>query len=254
MSVAERSGREASLTGRLRALTEQLSAIERPSASEGERRGAEWIVARFAELGVEARIEEERVHGEYWVPLSLLSGLGALAGIAAARGRRALGAVLAGAAAAAIWDDLTVGRRPVRRILARRSTFNVVAEIGPSQATRTVVLVAHHDAAHPGLIFHPAIPAFVWRRFPALIESSDTSPPVMFPVFGGPALVALGAATGHRATRLAGTVISAGTPVGAGQIGARRVVPGANDNVTGVVTLLEVARALARATRPQTCA
>ena len=58
--------------------------------------------------------------------------------------------------------------------------------MGPADARRTVVLVAHHDAAKSGLIFHPAIPAFVWRRFPALIERNDTSPPLMCPVFARP--------------------------------------------------------------------
>ncbi len=128
--------------------------------------------------------------------------------------------------------------------MARRSAWNVVAETGPAGARRTVVLVAHHDAAHPGLLFHPAIPAYVWKRWPKLVERSDTSPPVMFPVFGGPALVALGAALGIDTLRRVGTVIAAGTPVVLADIGLRRVVPGANDNATGVVALLEVARAL----------
>ena len=42
-----------------------LSAIDRPSASAGERRAAEWIVERFSELGAVARIESERAHGTY---------------------------------------------------------------------------------------------------------------------------------------------------------------------------------------------
>jgi len=231
---------------RLPAHVEELSAIERPTASEGERQAAEWVVARFAELGVEARIEEERVHGEYWRPLALLTGAAALAGVAAGRGRRMAGAVVGAAAAATIWDDLTVGRRAFRRAIARRSAWNVVAETGPAGARRTVVLIAHHDAAHPGLLFHPAIPAYVWKRWPALIARSDTSPPVMFPVFGGPAMVALGSAFGMDPLRRLGTIIAAGTPVVLADIGLRRVVPGANDNATGVVALLEVARALAQ--------
>jgi hypothetical protein len=246
MTVAPARSSDTPLDARLRDLVGQLSDIERPTASEGERRAAEWVVARFAELGVQARIEQERAHGEYWRPLALLTGAAALAGIAAGRGRRMTGAVVGAAAAAAIWDDLTVGRRVFRRAIARRSAWNVVAETGPAGARRTVVLIAHHDAAHPGLLFHPAIPAFVWKRWPALIERSDTSPPVMFPVFGGPAMVALGSAFGIDPLRRLGTVIAAGTPVVLADIGLRRVVPGANDNATGVVALLEVARALAQ--------
>jgi peptidase M28-like protein len=228
----------------LHRLVGELSSIHRPSASAGEREAAEWIARRFGELGVAARVEPERVHGEYWLPLALLTGAGALAGIAARAGRRAIGAAVAAAAAGAIWDDLTAGRRYFRRALPQRTAYNVVASVGGAGARRTVVLIAHHDAAHPGLIFHPGIPAFVWRHFPWLIERKDTSPPVMFPVLAGPALVALGSLARSNTLTVAGTVIAAGTPPVLADIGRRDVVPGANDNATGSVALLEVARAL----------
>jgi hypothetical protein len=173
--------------------------------------------------------------------LSFAGALGALVG----RRSRLAGTALAAAAAAGIWDDITGGKHHARRLLPKRDTFNVVAEMGPEDAPRTVVLVAHHDAAKSGLIFHPAIPAFVWRRYPALIERSDTSPPLMFPVFGGPALAALGSLTGSRQARIAGGIVSAGAAAVIGQIGTTSVVPGANDNATGVVALLELARRLA---------
>lgn len=229
---------------RLRRQVAELAAIHRPSASAGERQAAERIAAHMQALGARARVETERAHGGYWGPLTMLSAVGALGALAGKRSRLA-GAALAGAAAAGIWDDITGGRHHARRLLPKRDTFNVVAETGPGDARRTVVLVAHHDAAKSGLIFHPGIPAFVWRRFPALIERSDTSPPLMFPVFGGPALAALGSLTGNRPARIAGGIVSAGAAAVIGQIGTTDVVPGANDNATGVVTLLELARRLA---------
>jgi hypothetical protein len=229
---------------RLREQVSALSSIHRPSASEGEKRAAEWVAGRMRAHGARTRVETERAHGSYWVPLTLLSLAGALGARIGGRSRPA-GAALAGAAAAGVWDDITGGRHYTRRLLRKRDTFNAVAELGPEDAARTVVLVAHHDAAKSGLIFHPAIPAFVWRRYPALIERNDTSPPLMFPVFGGPALAAAGALTGNRAARIAGGVICAGAAAVIGQIGSTKVVPGANDNVTGVVTLLELARRLA---------
>src|SRR5436190_2236886 len=84
----------------------------------------------------------------------------------------------------------------MRRLLPQRRTFNVVAELGPADAERTVVLIAHHDAAHSGLVFHPAIPRTIGDRFPQVFERIDTSPPLMAPVIGGPALAALGALSG----------------------------------------------------------
>jgi hypothetical protein len=221
-----------------------LSSIRRPSASEGEREAADWIASQFAGLGIDARIEVERAHGGYWLPLGLLAAAGALGGLAALRGRRAVGAAVAGLASAAVWDDLTGGEHHFRRLLPRRPTYNVVAELGPPEAERTLVLVAHHDAARSGLIFHPGIPAFVWRHFPALIEGTDTSPPLMFPVFGGPALSALGALTGSRRLAWLGTALSAGALPVFADIARRDVVPGANDNGSAVVALLAVARAL----------
>ena len=55
----------------LRAMVAELAAIDRPSASEGEREAAEWIVARLDELGADARIETEPAHGTYWWPLGI---------------------------------------------------------------------------------------------------------------------------------------------------------------------------------------
>jgi Peptidase family M28 len=224
---------------------EALSAIHRPSASAGEREAAEWLVTRLAEHGAEARIETEDVHGTYWWPLGLASVAGALGGVAALRGRRVLGAALGAIGAAAAVDDLPPRRRQLRRALPRRTAHNVVAELGPPGAERTVVLVAHHDAAHPGLLFHPAIPETLFRVSPKLIERTDTSPGLMWPVVGGPAAVAAGAVIGSRRLTALGTVLSAGSALTFVDIGARDAVPGANDNATGVAALLAIARALA---------
>jgi hypothetical protein len=174
-----------------------------------------------------------------------LTGAAAVAGWTSLRGRRGLGAVIGAVASAAIWDDLTAGKRVFRRLfLPRGRAYNVIAELGPPDAQRTVVLVAHHDAARSGLIFHPEIPAFVWRRFPSLIEQNDTSPPLMFPVLAGPAAVAAGSVLGSTALTRAGAIVSAGAVPVFADIGSRTVVPGANDNATGVVALLALARAL----------
>lgn len=114
----------------LRERLEELEQIHRPSASEGERRAAEWIVKRFAELGAEARIEAEPAHGTYWWPLGIGAGLGALGGIAALRGRRLLGALLGAVGAAGIADDFPPGQRRLRKPLRKRTTYNVVCELG----------------------------------------------------------------------------------------------------------------------------
>jgi hypothetical protein len=224
----------------LRERLEELEKIDRPSASEGERRAAEWLVGQFAELGAEARIEAEPAHGTYWWPLGLGAGLGALGAVAALRGRRALGTLLGALGTAGIADDFPPGQRRLRRLLPSRTTYNVVCELGDPTAERTVVVIAHHDAAHSGLVFHPEVPQIADRL--GLIEKTDTSPMLMAPVVGGPILAALGALSGKRLLTKLGLLLGLGSAASMAEIGAHDVVPGANDNGTSVVSLLALAR------------
>ncbi len=224
----------------LRERLEELEKIDRPSASDGERIAAEWLVGQFGDLGAEARIEAENAHGTYWWPLGIGAALGALGALAGLRGRRILGTLLGAIGAAGIADDFPPGRRRLRRPLPRRTTYNVLCELGDPDAERTVVVIAHHDSAHSGLVFHPQLPLIADRL--GLIERTDTSPALMAPVIGGPILAALGALSGRRLLARVGLLLGLGSAAAMAEIGARRVVPGANDNGTSVVALLALAR------------
>ncbi len=224
----------------LRERLEELERIERPSASDGERQAAEWLVGQFAELGAEARIEAEPAHGTYWWPLGIGAAIGILGAVAALRGRRLLGTLLGGAGAAGIADDFPPGKRRLRRVLPTRTTYNVVCELGDPDAERTVVISAHHDAPHSGLVFHPALPEIADRL--GLLDRTDTSPPLMAPVVGGPVATALGAASGRRWLTKLGLLLGLGTIAAMTDIGRRKSVPAANDNGTAVVALLALAR------------
>ncbi|HEU4738483.1 MAG TPA: M28 family peptidase [Solirubrobacterales bacterium] len=224
----------------LRERLEELERIERPSASEGEREAAEWVVERFGELGAEARIEAEPAHGTYWWPLGIGAFLGSLGAIAALRGRRLLGTLLAAAGAAGMADDFPPGQRRMRRLLPVRTTYNVVCELGDPRAERTIVISAHHDAPHSGLVFHPALPEFADRL--GMLDRTDTSPPLMAPVVGGPVLAALGALTGRRFLTKLGLILGIGSMAAMADIGSRDSVPAANDNGTAVVALLALAQ------------
>ena len=224
----------------LRERLEELEKIDRPSASEGERRAAEWLVARYAELGAEARIEAEPAHGTYWWPLGIGAALGALGAIAGLRGRRLLGTVLGAIGAAGIADDFPPGQRRLRRPLPKRTTYNVLCELGDPAAKRTVVVISHHDSAHSGIVFHPQIPLIADRL--GLIEKTDTSPMLMAPVLGGPLLAALGALTGKRLLAKLGLFLGLGSVAAMADLGLRKVVPGANDNGTAVVAELALAK------------
>jgi hypothetical protein len=232
----------------LRAWVERLARIHRPSASSGEREAAELIAADLEGAGARVRIEEERAHGGYWWPVGLPAALSALA----ARRGGLLGALTGLLGAAAVADDITAGhQRFRRRFLSSSPTENVVAEIGPADAERTVVVHAHHDAAHSGLIFHPGPPRAFLGRFPGVLEQTDTSPPAMWGSVIGPALVGLGSLFGLRRVRRAGQVLSLGYAVAMADIGLRKAVPGANDNLTGVAVLSSLARSLAADPPPE---
>src|SRR5918992_5003227 len=95
----------------MRERLQELERIHRPSASEGEREAAEWLVSQFAALGVDARIEVEEAHGTYWWPLGIGAAAGVLGGLAALRGRRGLGFALGALGTAAIADDFPPRQR-----------------------------------------------------------------------------------------------------------------------------------------------
>src|ERR1700758_549992 len=229
-----------------RSLLGELCGFERETASAGERAAARWLVARLATAGAaDARVEEDRGHQTFLWPLGLAAAGGVLAGVRGMRGR-SLGAAALGAAAAwAAADELPPRGRRLRAALPQATATNVIATLGPADARRTVVLVAHHDAAHSGLGFSPGIPSGIARVGPGVFEGADTSPPLVWPAVAGPALAAAGAATGWRGLARAGAVLSAGFAVTMANIAASAVVPGANDNGTGVVVLIALARALA---------
>ena len=221
----------------------ELASYERPSASEGERRAAEWIADELREAGCrDVRVEEERAHGGYWWPLGLLN---AGAALAARLGGRRAAALVCGVAAAAIYDDVGGGRLWFRRrTLPHRPTFNAVAEAGDPEASRTIVFLAHHDAAHSGLVFHPALPRIAMRSMPALHEKAEQSVPILYGVFLGPLLLALWGLLGWRPLRAAGMLFSLGASAAMANIGSSRVVPGANDNLSAVAVLVALAHAL----------
>ena len=236
--------------GDWRALIHELAAFDRASASEGERRAAQLIAERLRDLGCRVTVEEERAHGGYWWPIGLVNAAATTAGLLALRERRSLGsriiaATMTGIGAAALWDDLGHGRRWFRRaLLPHRSTWNVVAEAGDPAADRTVVLIAHHDAAHSGLIFHPVLPRIPLKLMPRLHAKAGRSFPLLYAVWLGPVLVCLGALAGVRHLTRAGAALAAVATAAMTDIGLRSVVPGANDNLAAVGALVAIAAAL----------
>jgi Peptidase family M28 len=221
----------------------ELASYERPSAAGGERRAADWLATELRAAGCrDVRLEEESAHGGYWWPLGLLNAGAALAALLG----RAPAALAGGAAAAAVYDDVSGARLWFRRrTLPHRPTWNVVGELGDPGAPRTVVLMAHHDAAHSGLVFHPELPRAGMRLAPALHERAGQSVPIIFGVFLGPLLLALWGVLGWGWLRRCGLIFSTGATAAMANIGTSAVVPGANDNLSAVGALVALAHEFA---------
>ncbi|MDX6685970.1 MAG: hypothetical protein QOF86_2098 [Baekduia sp.] len=246
MSTAETTPTEAALQADVAA----LSALDRLPCSPGEAQAAAWIAERMRATGARVTVDEEVVHGTYFTPLGLCNALAAAGGIAALTGRR--GGALAGAlGAAGIWQDLTGGRRrALRRLLKRQTTTNVVAEIGAPDAAHTLVIHAHHDAARTSFIFDQTGAKFMVRTFPKIMAKTDRWPPLMGLVIGGPMAVALSGPARSKKLAFWGAAFAAGTAAVMAHMVRQPVVPGANDNLSGVAVLLEVARRLGASPPP----
>lgn len=145
----------------MREVVETLAPIERAAGEPGEHKAAEWIVERLRTAGAQdARIEEEQYLDGYPRLHLKLSVIGVAAGVAGLLSRRLrIPAALAGVGAGlAIADDCANGPRIVRkRTETPRTTWNAVAEAGDPAGQLTVVVCAHHDAAHSGKFFEAHI-------------------------------------------------------------------------------------------------
>jgi hypothetical protein len=200
------------------------------------------LAGELRDLGLDVAVEQEPAHGGYWFPVGIPAALAAIAAFCS----RAVAAVVGLFAAAAVADDINCERYWFRRrFLKTRTTHNVVATVGPRDAERTLVFMAHYDAPHSGLVFHPELPRAPFRRFPQLLDSANTTVPTMWGAVFGPMAVGLGALFGMPRLRKAGALLSAGYAAAMADIALRGVVPGANDNLSGVAAQMSLARALA---------
>jgi Peptidase family M28 len=221
---------------RLQSDVQVLAAIERGSATAGERASAEWVAERLREVGArDVRVERFRYQPTFAHAQAVHFAAGALAAIG---GSRAL------AAASFVSFELEYSGRLqwLRRLLPAGEGANVVGRL-PARAERrgALVLVAHHDAAHTGLMWNPRLLAASDR---AAARSGRRASLALVPE-----LAFLIAGLGGRAPRtLAAGLLALSIALLADQARSP-TVPGANDNATGVAGMLALVERLA-AERP----
>ncbi|HEX2186077.1 MAG TPA: M28 family peptidase, partial [Chloroflexota bacterium] len=223
---------------------EALVAFEgRGPGTDSERRAAGHLERRLLDLGREAHTEPVDAWPA-WHATHALHALAAVVGSALAVGNPALGAAIVLAAAVLTVGDAAGAFLLTRRLTGRRASQNVVsADAGDKPGA--LVLVAHYDAGRGGIAFDRRLAerrAVLSRMVRRPISSFALVPWSMVAVLGCAVLRLIG---------LEGTVLSAVQFVptvllilGAAllaDMALSPVVPGANDNGSGVVTALRLA-------------
>jgi hypothetical protein len=237
--VAAATGRPgaapATLAG-VRRDVDALCAIERRSAGPGERAAAELLRERFAAAGADAAQVQPFRYSPRWTDAHAAHFA---AGIAAARIGGTRGRALAAATAVSLGLEFSGRSQWVRALLPRGDGANAVARVHPRGARRrTVVVMAHHDAAQTGLMWHPAFTG-MWAA--QARRTGKAGSPGTLP------LLALGAiAAGGRRSRAAGGALLATTLALAAEVALRPTVPGANDNAAAAAGLVALVDRFAR--------
>jgi acetylornithine deacetylase/succinyl-diaminopimelate desuccinylase-like protein len=212
---------------RIRSDVEELAAMERGSAAEDKPQVA-WLERRLRDVGAhEVRTENFRFQRR-WI---WRYGAHGAAGIGAAALGGPVGAGLAAATIASVELDVSGRRTWTSSLLPAGEGANVVARIpAGAEPRRTVVFIAHHDAQRAGLMW----------RVPRGRQPMSMAPQAVM------ALIALGCLIGSRLLRAAGALaLAAMTALGL-DVARHRVVPGANDNATGVAALVALMGAFSR--------
>lgn len=223
---------------------EGLVAFEgRWPGTDAERRAAQHLEQRLQELGRDADIEPASVYPNYAVTHAIHALLG-IVGSVISVSTPVVGLALVLFATISAFGDLTGSLYIVRRLTGRRASQNVTSTENGNKPG-VVILTAHYDAAHTGTVFGRKA---VERRatFGKLIRRG-LGP--FEPFFWSLAVILV--CTLLRLIGFEGTpltivqfiptvVLIASIPLLV-DIALSDVVPGANDNASGVATVLRLA-------------
>jgi Zn-dependent M28 family amino/carboxypeptidase len=244
--VAAVSAQGDALERTLREVCERLAPIDRTPCSPGERKAAEWIAARLRTAGIaDVTLEEEPSWGGSPPTLVALGALGIAGAALVVANRRIAGALLAAGSIAGVLDEAENGPRIVRRaVRRRRTTVNVVARVENPGADRTLVVLAHHDAAQTGLLFDQTLQRKFNEWFPGLLRRVKTQPPQWWIGVAGQLGALLGAARGRRGAAATGFAITGLATCLVADVMRSPTVPGANDNLSAVGLIVAFAELL----------
>lgn len=224
---------------------EGLVAFEgRWPGTDAERRAAQHLEQRLQALGRDAEVEPASVYPNYAVTHAI-HALIAIVGSVLSVYTPVVGAALVLFATISAFGDLTGSLYIVRRLTGRRASQNVTSKESGGNKTGTVILTAHYDAAHTGAVFGRKA---VERRatFGKLIRRGLGPFEPFFWALVVILICSLVRLIGFEGTPLTvvqfipTVVLIASIPLLV-DIALSDVVPGANDNASGVATVLRLA-------------
>jgi hypothetical protein len=217
-------------------------------AADGDGPTIDYLAGELRAAGREATVERIRVRPSYHVALALLAAL-AVVGSVVSVSSPPLGVVILLIVSIAIYADLTGRPSPIRWLTSPRDTANISSPGRLPDARHRVVLTAHHDAAHGGLLF--ARRARRRRRPSPLSRLAGRVDLVFWATIAALAASVVRLVSGWDTNTMSAIqfvptvalIVLAALFVDAA---LARVVPGASDNASGVAAVLEVAERLER--------
>jgi Peptidase family M28 len=229
-------------------LIRRLCSFEgRRAGTDAERRAANDLAQRLRDAGRRVEVEATYVHPQYALVHALHLTI-AIAGSLVALALPPLGFGLVLAAAVSMYLDLNTRFYLARRLFFRRASQNVLSRGDRPEAPARVILCAHYDAAQTGRAFDPR----------SVEGGARLQASLPFPV--GPfrilfwSMALLLPPLGARMAGLEGQWISIVQLVPTlvlivgvfllVDIALSPVVPGANDNASGVATVLSLTEEL----------
>lgn len=226
-----------------------LCSFERRLAgTDAERRAAGFLAERLRASGRSAEAEPTYVHPEWALIIGLHLAL-AIVGSVVAIAVPPLGFALVLLVAASYYWDVQARFYLLRRLFFRRASQNVVSPGGRPGAPARLVLCAHYDAARTGWLFRPRVQrrfARLWRFLPGrnLFGFFFFAIAAMLPILG--ARMAGIDADWLSALQLVPTIVLVLALFALLDIALSDVVPAANDNASGVATVISLAEELDR--------
>lgn len=233
--------------GRTEIIRELCSFERRVAGSDSERRAANWLADRLRAAGRRAEVEPIHVHPQHAVVEAAHCAIG-FAGSLIAIVEPAAGFALVLLAATSLYLDLNGRLYLLRSLFFRRASQNVVSPGPNPDAPARLILCAHYDAGRTGAVFAPRR-AQRAARLARLIPAPAGGVRILFWSLAAllPLLGARMTGVDSNAIAIAQVLPTLVLLVGIFalvDIQLSDIIPGANDDASGVATALALAAEL----------